>query len=93
MADTTSIKLPPKLKSRVVSLSRKTGRSTHSFILEAVERLATHEEKMQSFVKEALAADADVERTGEVYKADDVHAWLQRVAKGQKTTRPKPWRP
>ena len=93
MADTTSIKLPPKLKSRVVSLSRKTGRSTHSFILEAVERLATHEEKMQSFVKEALAADADIERTGEVYKADDVHAWLQRVAKGQKTTRPKPWRP
>jgi len=55
--------------------------------------LATHEEKMQSFVKEALAADADVERTGEVYKADDVHAWLQRVAKGKKGTRPKPWRP
>ena len=93
MADTTSIKLPPKLKSRVVSLSRKTGRSTHSFIVEAVERLATHEEKMQSFVKEALAADADIERTGEVYKADDVHAWLQRVAKGKKATRPKPWRP
>ena len=92
MADTTSIKLPPKLKSRVATLSRRTGRTTHSFIVEAVERLATHEEKMQSFVKEALAADADVERTGEVYKADDVHAWLQRVAKGRKATRPKPWR-
>lgn len=92
MADTTSIKLPPKLKSRVATLSRRTGRSAHSFIVEAVERLATHEERMQSFVKEALAADADVERTGEVYKADDVHAWLQRVAKGRKGTRPKPWR-
>lgn len=92
MADTTSIKLPPKLKSRVATLSRRTGRSTHSFIVEAVERLATHEERMQSFVKEALAADADVERTGEVYKADDVHAWLRRVAKGRKATRPKPWR-
>jgi len=92
VADTTSIKLPPKLKSRVATLSRKTGRSTHSFIVEAVERLVTHEERMQSFVKEALAAAADVERTGEVYKADDVHAWLQRVAKGRKATRPKPWR-
>jgi predicted transcriptional regulator len=92
MADTTSIKLPPKLKSRVATLSRRTGRSTHSFIVEAVERLATHEERMQSFVKEALAAAADVERTGEVYKADDVHAWLQRVAKGRKATRPKAWR-
>ena len=92
MADTTSIKLSPKLKSRVATLSRRTGRSIHSFIVEAVERLATHEERMQSFVKEALAADADIERTGEVYKADDVHAWLQRVAKGRKATRPKPWR-
>jgi predicted transcriptional regulator len=89
MTDTTSIKLPPKLKSRVATLSRRTGRSAHSFIVEAVERLAAHEEKMQSFVKEALAADADVERTGEVYKADAVHSWLQRMAKGRKATRPK----
>ena len=92
MADTTSIKLPPKLKSRVAALSRRTGRSAHSFIVEAVERLATHEEKMQSFVKEALAADADIERTGEVYKAEDVHAWLQRLASTGRVARPKPWR-
>jgi predicted transcriptional regulator len=92
MAETTSIKLPPKLKSRVAALSRKTGRSTHSFIVEAVERLAQHEERMQSFVKEALAADADIERTGEVYRADDVHAWLQRLAQPGDAARPKPWR-
>jgi hypothetical protein len=59
--------------------------------VEAVERLASHEEKMQSFVKEALAADADIERTGEVYRAEDVHAWLERLAKGDKDARPKPW--
>ena len=47
---------------------------------------------MQNFVKEALAADADIERTGEVYKASDVHAWVQRLASGVKTARPKPWR-
>jgi predicted transcriptional regulator len=91
MAATTTIKLPPKLKARVTALARKTGRSTHSFIVEAVERLASHEEKMQSFVKEALAADADIERTGEVYKAEDVHAWLERLAKGPGATRPRPW--
>lgn len=92
MADTTSIKLPPKLKSRVAALSRKTGRSTHSFVVEAVERLADHEERMQTFVKEALAADADIERTGEVFKAEEVHAWLKRLARGGRATRPKPWR-
>jgi predicted transcriptional regulator len=92
MAATTTIKLPPKLKARVTALARKTGRSTHSFIVEAVERLASHEEKMQSFVKEALAADADIERTGEVYRAEDVHAWLERLAKGERARRPGPWR-
>lgn len=89
--DTTSVKLPPKLKSRVAALARKSGRSAHSFIVEAVERHTEREERLRSFVQEALAADADIERTGEVYRAEDVHAWLERLAKGQKTSRPKPW--
>ena len=89
--DTTSVKLPPKLKARVAALARKSGRSAHSFIVEAVERHAEREERLRSFVHEALAADADIERTGEVYRAEDVHAWIERLAKGQKTSRPKPW--
>jgi predicted transcriptional regulator len=89
--DTTSVKLPPKLKARVSALARKSGRSAHSFIIEAVERHAEHEERVQSFVKEALAAEADIESTGEVYRAADVHTWLERLAKGQKPARPKPW--
>ncbi len=89
--DTTSVKLPPKLKARVAAIARKSGRSAHSFIVEAVERHAEREERLRSFVQEALAADADIERTGEVYRAEDVHAWLERLAKGQKTSRPKPW--
>jgi predicted transcriptional regulator len=90
-ADTTTVKLPPKLKARVTALARKTGRSAHSFIVEAVERHTQREERVYDFVKEALAADADIERTGEVYRAEDVHAWLERLAKGEKPARPKPW--
>lgn len=90
-ADTTTVKLPPKLKARVTALARKTGRSAHSFIVEAVERHTQREERVYDFVKEALAADADIERTGEVYRAEDVHAWLERLAKGEKPSRPKPW--
>jgi predicted transcriptional regulator len=89
--DTTSVKLPPKLKARITALARKSGRSAHSFIVEAVERHAEREERLQTFVKEALAADADIERTGKMYRAEDVHAWLERLAKGQKPSRPKPW--
>lgn len=90
-ADTTTVKLPPKLKARVTALARKTGRSTHSFIVEAVERHTQREERVYDFVKEALAAEADIERTGEVYRAEDVHAWLERLARGEKPSRPKPW--
>jgi len=92
MSATTSIKLSPKLKSRVAALAEKSGKSAHSFIIEAIERQAAHEEKMQSFVKEALAADVDIERTGEVYRAEDVHTWIERLARGKKAVRPKPWR-
>jgi predicted transcriptional regulator len=92
MGSTTSVKLPPRLKSRVAALARRSGKSAHSFIVEAVERQAAYEERMQRFVKEAMAARADVERTGEVFRAEDVHAWIERLAAGEPTARPKPWR-
>ena len=92
MAATTTIRLPAKLRARLGTLAKQTGRSAHSLIVEAVERHADYEEQMHSLVKEALAADADIEKTGEVYRADDVHAWMKRLATGEAAARPKPWR-
>jgi predicted transcriptional regulator len=92
LAATTTIRLPPKLRTRLGSLAKQTGRSAHSLIIEAIERHAYYEEQMRSLVKEALAADADVEKTGEVFRADDVHAWMKRLATGETAMRPKPWR-
>lgn len=92
MAATTTIRLPPKLRARLGSLARQTGRSAHSLIIEAVERHAAYEEQMRSLVKEALVADSDIEKSAEVYRADDVHAWMKRLAVGESAARPKPWR-
>jgi predicted transcriptional regulator len=89
---TTTIRLPPRLRSRLRALARQSGRSAHSLIVEAVERHADYEEQMRSLVKEAMAADAEVDRSGEVYRAEDVHAWMQRLAQGVATVKPKPWR-
>jgi hypothetical protein len=47
---------------------------------------------MRSFVKDALAADRDIEKSGEVYRAEDVHAWMKRLATGELAPRPSPWR-
>ena len=92
MAETTTIRLPPKLRARLASLAQQTGRSAHSLIVEAVERHADYEEQLQRLVKEALAADADIEKSGELYRAEDVHAWMSRLAASETATRPKPWR-
>ncbi|HEX9474924.1 MAG TPA: hypothetical protein VF931_12085 [Steroidobacteraceae bacterium] len=92
MAATTTIRLPPKLRARLGALARQTGRSAHSLIVEAVERHAAYEEQLRSLVKEALAADAEIGKAGEVYRAEDVHAWMVRLATGNAAARPKPWR-
>jgi predicted transcriptional regulator len=92
MAETTTIRLPPELRARIHALAKQSGRSAHSVILEAVERHADYEEQMCSLVKEALEADVDIERTREVYRADDVDAWVARLARGPVNDRPKPWR-
>jgi predicted transcriptional regulator len=91
MAATTTIRLPPKLRARLGALAKQTGRSAHSLIVEAVERHAAYEEQIRSLVKEAQAADAQIDKTGEVYRAEDVHAWMHRLALDGRVPRPKPW--
>lgn len=92
MASTTTLKLPEKLKARIARLARQSGQTPHSFMVKTLEREASREEKMREFVREALASKADVEAGGAVYRAEDVHAWLERLAKGEKPPRPAPWR-
>lgn len=91
MAATTTIRLPPKLRARLRALARVTGRSAHSLIVEAVERHAAYEEQLQKLVKEARAADDEIARTAEVYRKEDVHAWLARLTTDASAPRPKAW--
>ncbi|HUO81064.1 MAG TPA: hypothetical protein VMU00_13065 [Steroidobacteraceae bacterium] len=91
MAATTTIRLAPKLRSRLAALARQSGRSAHSLIVEAVERHVAEEEALRSLVKEALAADLELDRLGDFYRAEDVAAWAARLATGD-APRPAPWR-
>ena len=92
MSATTTLKLPEDLKARINRLARETGRSAHSLMVEALEREVSREERLRAFVREAMDADAAIEAGAEVYGAEDVHAWLERLARNPKTARPKPWR-
>jgi len=92
MTATTTLKLPAALKQRLAVLAEESGKSPHSLMLEAIERHVEYEERMRAFVKEALEADREIEHTGAMYAAGDVHAWMERLAQGKKARRPKPWR-
>ena len=92
MTSTTTLKLPEKLKARILRLAKQTGQSPHGLMLQALEREVSREERMREFVREAMASDAAVEAGGAVYRAEDVHAWMERLAKGEKPPRPAPWR-
>jgi len=92
MHATTTLKLPRDLKARIAAVAKTTKRSPHRLMVEAIEQHLEHEEAMRAFVEEALAADHEIARTGEVYRAEDVHAWIEALAKRRKTARPKPWR-
>jgi predicted transcriptional regulator len=91
MAATTTIRLPPALRVRLHALARQHGQSAHSIIVEAVERHVAYEERMRALVQEALAVDGGIERAAEVFRADDVHAWVKMLAGGEPPGRPKPW--
>jgi hypothetical protein len=78
---------------KIARLAKKSGCSPHAFMLAALERQTCREEQIAAFVEEALAADHAIEGGGdEVYAAADVHAWLARLARGERAARPKPWR-
>jgi predicted transcriptional regulator len=92
MKTTSTLKLPLELKARIARVAKKTGRTPHAFMVEALERQTLREERMEELVKEAIAADRAIDEGEEVYAAADVHAWLARLAAGKKPRRPKPWR-
>ncbi len=48
------------------------------------------DERWWEFICEALAADAAVEKGAPFYRAEDVHDWLELLAKDRRATRPGP---
>lgn len=79
----TTIKIPPELKARVVSLAAAAGKSVHAFLLEAIEQQADRSERHQQFVGEALEALEQVKKDGAGYPAKAVHKWLRDRAAGK----------
>lgn len=88
----TTLKVPVTLKTRIGKLAKRSGRTPHALMLDALERQVQREEWMASFIEEAREADRQIDAGGDVFAAEDVHAWLEALGRGEKPARPKPWR-
>ncbi len=90
MPVSTTLKLPEDLKKRLGPLAKSAGKTPHAWMIEALETQATLAEKRRGFIDDARAAEKEVEETGVVYRAEDVHRYIRARAAGKKGARPKP---
>lgn len=92
MPVSTTLKLPEHLKKRLGPLAKAAGKTPHAWMIEALETQVTLAEKRRRFIDDARAAEHEVEKTGVVYRAEDVHRYVRARAAGKKGARPKPGR-
>ena len=90
MSETTTLKLPEKLKRRIAPLAKSADKTPHAWMLEALELQASLAERRRSFVADALDSEKQVRKYGKAYRAEDVHRYIRARASGRKPARPKP---
>jgi predicted transcriptional regulator len=85
---TTTIRLPDELKARVASAAERAGKTTHSFILEAIAEKTELEERRADFDAEADARFANIAATGNTIDWSDMRRYLEDRLAGQHPARP-----
>jgi len=86
---TVSVKLPESTKERIDRLAASKGTSPHALMVGAIEAELDRQEKHDSFVQDALRSLEETKATGKAYEGDDVLAYLQARARGEKAKSPK----
>jgi predicted transcriptional regulator len=90
LSATTTLKLPTELKERIAPLARKSGKTPHAWMVEALERQAALAEMREGFVQDALNSAAEVDAGGPLYAAEEVHSFILARASGKPAKRPRP---
>ena len=87
---TTTIRLSEELKARVASAAERSGKTPHSFILEAIAEKAGQEEARAALDQEADARFANIVAAGKTVPWKEARAYLQLRLAGQQPARPAP---
>ncbi|MDP2787365.1 MAG: hypothetical protein Q8O79_04745 [Pseudomonadota bacterium] len=87
---TTTLKLPDTLKTRIANAAEAAGKSSHAFMVDALQVQTELAEKRREFVNSALLAREEVAQYGLVYDADEVFSYIQALLEGKQVERPAP---
>lgn len=82
-SSTTSLKLDVETKTRLQQLAQARRRSSHWLMREAIEQYVEREERREQVRRDALAAWAEYEATGQHVTAEEADAWLARLEAGE----------
>jgi predicted transcriptional regulator len=85
-----SLKLDAEIEARLLRLAEARRRSAHLLMREAVEQYIEREERREQFRKDALAAWAEYQATGQHVTSDEADAWMARLEAGEDVEAPYP---
>ena len=85
---TTTIRLPEDLKARIACAAERTGKTAHSFILEAIAEKAEQEELRGDFHSVADQRYARIVETGETIPWQEMRTYLENRLAGKVAARP-----
>ena len=85
---TTTIRLPEDLKARVAAAAKRSGTTTHNFILEAIAKKADQDDLRANF--DAVAEDryARIVATGKTVPWQEMRGYLEDRLVGKEVKRP-----
>jgi predicted DNA-binding protein len=85
---TTTIRLPEDLKARIAEAAKRTGKTTHSYILEAITKKAEQDEQRADFDAAAEDRYARIVATGKTIPWQEMRGYLEDRLVGKKVKRP-----
>ena len=85
---TTTIRMPDDLKARVAAAAKRSGTTTHGFILEAIAEKATQEELRADFDTVAEDRYALIVASGRTIPWQEMRRYLEERLAGNAAKRP-----
>lgn len=85
---TTTIRLPDELKARIAEAAKRTGTTSHNFILEAIAEKADLAERRADFDAEAEQRYAGIVETGKTIPWSEMRGYLEARIAARPARRP-----